>query len=354
NGACCESGRVDACGACNGDGSAVDITGNCCVSGLRDDMGVCCPSARLDACGRCDGDGTSCALLATVSMRVPFSHSVASHALELASSTGNSSFTESFSLHTSTDGDTGNTSAGDSAGSTSNHHFSTFASAFTSGMAEILDVLPQAVSFLSITPAPCLPDLPGASVPNQLSSATEPNSQAGQQRSGTEQSDHAWESEGGCGQLDDTDSPRGVSVQFVALPLAVGSMTPRMAETSFREALVQYAQDSMQPPTKPFLGIPGASFMSLLSSTRLGICGNNICETGERCSQSSKDSAFPGSFYPPNETSESSAAESSCCPEDCPFVSLACPAPDDGHGRNTACSGFGRCLDFTGTCDCIW
>ncbi|CAI5934011.1 unnamed protein product [Closterium sp. NIES-64] len=276
NGSCCESGRVDACGVCNGNGSAVDVRGDCCTSGLRDDMGVCCPSARLDACGRCDGDDTSCALLATVAMRVPFSQSVASHALELASSTVHPSLNDYGSLNNSTDGDRGNTSAGDSAGSSSNHHFSDFASAFINGMSEILDVLPQAISFLSITPAPCLPDFPGASFPNQISSATEPNSQAGQPRSGVEQSDHAWEWEGGCGQLDDTNSPRGISVQFVAQPLAVGSTTPRMAETSFREALVQYAQDSMQPPTTPFLGVPGASFISLLSSTRLGICGNNI------------------------------------------------------------------------------
>ncbi|CAI5494598.1 unnamed protein product [Closterium sp. Naga37s-1] len=214
----------------NGRHGAVDIRGDCCTSGLRDDMGVCCPSARLDACGRCDGDGTSCALLATVAMRVPFSQSVASHALELASSTVHPSLNDSGSLNSSTDGDTGNTRAGDSAGSTSNHHFSAFASAFTNGMAEILDVLPQAISFLSVTPAPCLPDLSGAAVPSQLSSATEPHSEAGQQRSGAEQSDHAWQWEGGVSLVLPSSrcshQPASASVETTSVRLESGAPSP--------------------------------------------------------------------------------------------------------------------------------
>ena len=39
--------------------SVVDVRGACC-DGALDPGGLCCPSGRFDACGACDGDGTSC------------------------------------------------------------------------------------------------------------------------------------------------------------------------------------------------------------------------------------------------------------------------------------------------------
>jgi hypothetical protein len=67
SGACCESGVVDACGICDGDGTIIDIAGQCC-SGALDAGGYCCESEEFDQCGLCDGDGTSCMTV----VEVPF------------------------------------------------------------------------------------------------------------------------------------------------------------------------------------------------------------------------------------------------------------------------------------------
>jgi hypothetical protein len=54
SGRCCTSGRVDACGVCDGDGVAVDVTGRCCNVPLGP-SGVCCSAGAVDDCGTCSG-----------------------------------------------------------------------------------------------------------------------------------------------------------------------------------------------------------------------------------------------------------------------------------------------------------
>lgn len=76
--ACCTSGKVDACGVCDGPAKAVDVQGACCSSGVLDGDGYCCASGLLDECGVCDGQSTACALRAVfdvqVSTRTSFGH----------------------------------------------------------------------------------------------------------------------------------------------------------------------------------------------------------------------------------------------------------------------------------------
>lgn len=60
DGACCEEGKVDACGKCNGDGIAVDALGFCCEStvdspAMLDAQGICC-RGFIDECGVCNGN----------------------------------------------------------------------------------------------------------------------------------------------------------------------------------------------------------------------------------------------------------------------------------------------------------
>ena len=62
DGNCCTSGRVDACGKCDGKGKAIDILGQCCEGDLAAD-GFCC-SRKVDDCGVCGGMGTTCGLRA--------------------------------------------------------------------------------------------------------------------------------------------------------------------------------------------------------------------------------------------------------------------------------------------------
>lgn len=69
HGECCESGKIDACGICDGSALAVDVEGVCCGSGISDAAGFCCASGQLDECGICDGDSDSCALQAVVDVQ---------------------------------------------------------------------------------------------------------------------------------------------------------------------------------------------------------------------------------------------------------------------------------------------
>ncbi len=67
---CCNSGRVDACGECDGPALLVDVENRCCASGALDAAGYCCASGALDECGVCDGDASSCALHGVADVQV--------------------------------------------------------------------------------------------------------------------------------------------------------------------------------------------------------------------------------------------------------------------------------------------
>ncbi len=78
---------------------------------------------------------------------------------------------------------------------------------------------------------------------------------------------------------------------------------------------------------------------SVTNAQRAGICGNGMCENGERCDSSSKSVTLPGN--------------TTCCLMDCPFVSSTCPVPLSGAGANKSCAGNGICLDASGQCSCF-
>eukprot|EP01029_Cantina_marsupialis_P004721 TRINITY_DN14909_c1_g2_i6.p1 TRINITY_DN14909_c1_g2~~TRINITY_DN14909_c1_g2_i6.p1 ORF type:complete len:632 (-),score=219.60 TRINITY_DN14909_c1_g2_i6:166-2061(-) len=62
---------------------------------------------------------------------------------------------------------------------------------------------------------------------------------------------------------------------------------------------------------------------------REGICGNDMCEIGERC--------------------DFDVANSDCCAQDCPYSLEYCPVPS---GSSTPCGGHGNCLIAQGSCEC--
>jgi hypothetical protein len=88
-------------------------------------------------------------------------------------------------------------------------------------------------------------------------------------------------------------------------------------------------------------GVEQANFEveSVTNAQRAGICGNGMCENGERCDSSSKSVTLPGN--------------TTCCLMDCPFVSSTCPIPLSGAGANKSCAGNGICLDASGQCSCF-
>lgn len=72
---------------------------------------------------------------------------------------------------------------------------------------------------------------------------------------------------------------------------------------------------------------------------KVGICGNGVCEKGERCNEQSKSAIKHG--------------DNTCCIEDCPYVSLTCPISLNGPYKQIACSAKGTCLDASGQCKCF-
>ncbi|KAJ7552077.1 hypothetical protein O6H91_06G040900 [Diphasiastrum complanatum] len=82
----------------------------------------------------------------------------------------------------------------------------------------------------------------------------------------------------------------------------------------------------------------GAKIISVSNVQRVGVCGNGVCEKGERCNPRGK-----------SDTSNSRP----CCLKDCPYVISSCPSPQNGSKATVACSGNGICLDTSGQCDCF-
>lgn len=77
---------------------------------------------------------------------------------------------------------------------------------------------------------------------------------------------------------------------------------------------------------------PGIAFSVAANSvsypTRAGVCGNGVCEVGERC--------VLGHLLSP----------------DCPFTFVACPVSAGAAGAVSPCAGRGRCLPQSGSCVC--
>ena len=67
-GQCC-SQEIDRCGECGGSGISIDFNGECCAS--LDANGICCPSGMVDDCGVCDGLGDSCDIVMKAFINVP-------------------------------------------------------------------------------------------------------------------------------------------------------------------------------------------------------------------------------------------------------------------------------------------
>ncbi|GBG84575.1 hypothetical protein CBR_g38856 [Chara braunii] len=67
-----------------------------------------------------------------------------------------------------------------------------------------------------------------------------------------------------------------------------------------------------------------ANSLKIVESRRTGVCGNGMCELGERCN--------PDGSAAPVVTLEGTEvlAETQCCPADCQYITVPCPAPATG------------------------
>lgn len=74
----------------------------------------------------------------------------------------------------------------------------------------------------------------------------------------------------------------------------------------------------------------GFAVTTVIQAYRVGVCGNGVCEVGERALNSSSGAGLLGS-----------------CPADCPGPYADCPS-----NGSLACSGKGQCLTNQGMCNC--
>ena len=77
----------------------------------------------------------------------------------------------------------------------------------------------------------------------------------------------------------------------------------------------------------------GFAVTQVMQSYRIGLCGNGICEVGERRITSNG----------------SQLALQGTCPEDCPLQYIQCPSSNS----SITCSERGSCLSSQGICNCF-
>ncbi|GMH43936.1 hypothetical protein BSKO_11870 [Bryopsis sp. KO-2023] len=285
-GRCCNSGKLDACGVCDGHGAMTDILGECCTSSTLGQTGVCCKSGLVDECGVCDGDSASCG----VSMDIRFF---------LARPTADPSF---FSIDSE-------------AGANLN---------------------PEQKEGLKTRLAAALGDIVGLHTSQivsgdlrEASNTTEPKPYAVISFENTATSRRL---------LQDTASSSAGALDFGVLilptsaqPLVLETVLSKLASyISSSEAFVPEDSILSENRLEPVL-------VDVRNPSRIGICGNGICEIGEQ------------------EVFAHGVEGESACPEDCPFPIRMCPSPTIGGVgiQKEPCGMNGRCLMASGTCNCF-
>lgn len=277
DGECC-SQSIDVCGVCGGNGMFVDMQGSCCT--VADANGVCCPSGLVDECGVCDGAGNSCAVQLASQVTVPSN-------LIQGEGVLNAPLTE-----------------------------------FFQGAVGVMGIPPEAVAVTNVTTGP--PTI-GGGLKRRALLQQEPQQQ--QPVPG----------------VDDATAAAPVADPLIEESANVAA-PPVLAPPSPIGPSSLWATVSVQPSVNatgstPFSSsyiaaeLPAAAAASTNTSSgiqmpsnpypgRLGICGNSVCEIGER----STVGAIDGS-----------------CPQDCGLPAVACIG---------GCGVGGNCLPSTGVCQC--
>jgi len=114
---------------------------------------------------------------------------------------------------------------------------------------------------------------------------------------------------------------RMVSASYIMLVTIVPPVSPRPTLTEETVAALTTTQMPAQVSVVPNTAAP---------LPRRGICGNGVCENGERCA---------------------AGQTSGCCAADCPVRVQTCPTRD-GTDKTAVCSNHGSCNANTGQCAC--
>ena len=316
DGNCCYSGKVDACGECDGAARTVDVRGECCP-GKLDAGGFCCASGVFDACGVCEGDGTTCPVWLEVKAWFPQS------IIDNGTESFNAHAREWFKIALNT------------------------SESVIAGTAESGAVMGATVMY---TPPPP-PPKPSPPV-----------------------------SSNGRRKLLQTMSPYGVAVTIpMRFPFEAG-VDPSWTALAMLDQLALRSGKPVETKGNMSDVLWATRASRVMGLARAGACGNGVCEVGETCSSvidelhdpDAESEAHAAVVRAANQYASLTAsvkaaatavyagsslvgpyvsdAANKCCPQDCPHVLKSCPSPE---GTTSPCGGRGRCLPATGQCDCF-
>eukprot|EP00898_Chlorokybus_atmophyticus_P007758 jgi/Chlat1/7984/Chrsp7S07743 len=260
----------------------VEASGRCCEEGaLLDKRGACCPSGVLDACGVCDGQGKSvdlrgeCCESGVLDEEGVCCHSGVVDECNVCDGDGSAcGFQVVVTAYVKPDAATPTSSA--------------LAQQLT---ADCDELIPDAANKATLT----LEDV--ATLPASHDYASSPE--------------------------------HGLLVSITLSLQARGRGFPtswsKATVSSWLRALAHVSH--VRPPIN--------RYMAVTSVAREGVCGNGVCEAGERCVAAAEGSNTP--YY------------DDCCDMDCHYTVHACPVPGIGEPE---CALRGRCLARSGQCDC--
>lgn len=262
DGECC-SQSIDVCGVCGGTGLFIDMQGTCCT--VADANGVCCRSGNVDECGVCNGLGNTCDVKLTTKIQVPAS-------LMMGSSVQEGPLKEYFQgLAASMGLQNGTVSVGSVSSSPAGNGRRKLLTAGSGG---------RALSQLLVAEAPS------------------PSSSTQQQQP-------------------DAVSFIPLDVNVIITPPTDPNTTHVPFNAAYLAAQMEATAASSEMTTNTAITMQGSP-----EPGRDAICGNGVCEIGER----SNIGAHDGS-----------------CPQDCGLPAIACLG---------GCGIGGNCLPASGVCQC--
>ena len=395
-GECClaGAGAVDVCGICEGVGVTIDALGACC-NGVLDAGGMCCPSKVLDECGVCEGDGGSCAtIVERVGVAVPpdwamgvlrvaaldsldydygTDLTVAAEQLHVSLLRNLTAFAlrlpQSHVLlsNTSYEGDTMYADVMVLSAWALSPRFE----ALVYGDAEEEDLAGPNASAPAPRPppvdafdplAPLAPPPPSElEVFAQLDAVPPPSGRAGYDADGRiiaalpPHNASAVGAVGAAGAGASSTAMLGWSGYESAdwarsavrqKELSVSNVAAAISAAAVDWSVVRSGYDPESPRLVAWVLGP------LMNVSRVGTCGNGVCETGEVCPDGAAQRANRGD-HRRGDGDGSSVWEylphGWCCAEDCPLLTLECPNGDSSR----ECSGHGRCRRSNGRCECF-
>eukprot|EP00899_Mesostigma_viride_P008004 jgi/Mesvir1/17204/Mv07622-RA.1 len=279
-GACCESGQLDACGVCDGNAVATDRSGACCPTVL-DGNGACCFSGALDECSVCDGTGGSCASQGEVV--VEYSPSVS---------------TDSSDVQPQALGQRLRLVDARASGLSTNE-LTVFLGEFSAMLTQRLGMSPSRVAILTVM--------------SESESGTPPG--------------------GGASRRLFQEGPVGPIRLRVLYQLLPPSALEDAQDSSVISSLA-HEQGLLE-----LLGASGSRnftgrirWLDIIMLRPVGLCGNGVCEVGERCTGDNTN-------------------DEGCCPFDCTVTLEECMAPVYSDAQCGG-PGHGRCIRSSGECEC--